>query len=67
MTPTRPRVKMKAAARGTPAKLEATPENVVIPDRNERPRPPIDTAQARRNPNIPPTNAVVRLSLIDAP
>jgi hypothetical protein len=56
---------MKAAARGTPAKLEATPEKVVLVDRNGRGKPPIETAHAIKNPNKPPRRAVMRLSRID--
>ncbi len=41
---------MKAAARGTPAKFEATPEKVVVIDRNGPGRPPIETAHAMKEP-----------------
>jgi hypothetical protein len=58
---------MNAAARGTPAKFEATPEKVERADLNGRGRPPIDTAHAMRNPTRPPMRAVVRLILIDIP
>jgi hypothetical protein len=67
ITPTRPKVKINAAARGTPAKFEATPENVVTVDRNGRGRLPFDTAHAMRNPNTPPRIADVRLILSDIP
>ena len=39
-----PRVKMKARARGTPAKFEATPENVIRASRRALGRPPRMTA-----------------------
>jgi hypothetical protein len=58
---------VKAAAKGTPAKFEATPEKVVRAERNGRGRPPIDTAHAIENPIRPPMMAVVRLILIDIP
>ena len=38
--PSWPRVKMKARASGTPAKFEATPENVMRAVRRKRGRPP---------------------------
>ena len=40
----RPIVKMKASASGTPAKFEATPENVMSPPRRPLGRPPGMTA-----------------------
>jgi hypothetical protein len=63
----RPNVKMNAAARGTPAKFEATPEKVVVVDRNGLGRLPSETAHAMKKPNKPPRTAVVRLILIDIP
>ena len=41
-SPVRPSVARKAKASGTPAKLEATPENVISAERTERGRPPHD-------------------------
>jgi hypothetical protein len=38
--PTRPRVEMKAKASGTPAKLEATPQKVVMNPCTKRGSPP---------------------------
>jgi len=52
---------MKASARGTPAKFEATPENVIRAVRSTRGRPPRITADASRNPKNPPAIAVTRL------
>ena len=44
MNPSRPRVKVNARASGTPAKFEATPEKVMVPDRRTPGRPPEMTA-----------------------
>ena len=44
MKPVRPIVKMNARARGTPAKLEATPEKVMTTVRSGPGRPPEMTA-----------------------
>ena len=44
MTPSWPIVKMNASASGTPAKLEATPENVMTAERRRLGRPPRITA-----------------------
>ncbi len=52
---------MNARASGTPAKFEATPENVISAVRRNRGRPPRMTAAASRNPKIPPPIAVTRL------
>ncbi len=41
--PIRPRVVIKAKASGTPAKLEATPENVDRAERTQRGNPPTVT------------------------
>ena len=43
-SPSRPRVEMKAKARGTPAKLEATPEKVIMDVRTHRGSPLITPA-----------------------
>ena len=59
--PVRPIVKMKARARGMPAKFEATPENVMSPERNGPGRPPAMTAYAITKPKIPPARAVMKL------
>jgi len=52
---------MKARASGTPAKFEATPENVMTADRIQLGRPPMITAQASRKPKKPPRIAVTAL------
>ncbi len=46
--PTRPSVAMKAKASGTPAKFEATPENVINVGRNHPGSPPRNTAQREK-------------------
>ena len=60
--PTRPMVAMKAKARGTPAKLEATPEKVSRPERSALGRPPRVTEKASSSPNRPPATAVTALT-----
>ena len=52
---------MNARARGTPAKFEATPQNVISAVRRNLGSPPRMTAYASRNPKSPPTTAVTRL------
>ena len=52
---------MKARASGTPAKFEATPENVISAVRRNFGSPPRMTAYASRKPKSPPTTAVTRL------
>ncbi|MNL85151.1 hypothetical protein D3C87_2133610 [compost metagenome] len=44
----------KAKASGTPAKLDATPENVSSPERTQGGTPPSTIAQARKKPITAP-------------
>src|SRR5438876_1090129 len=49
-SPVRPSVARKAKASGTPAKFEATPQNVIKVGRTHRCRPPIIPAYAKKKP-----------------
>jgi hypothetical protein len=62
--PSWPSVNVKASASGTPAKLAATPENVMRAERRIRGSPPRMTAYASRSPKMPPATAVTRLTSI---
>jgi hypothetical protein len=53
---------MKANASGMPAKLAATPENVVIAPRIHRGVPSRIAEYAIRKPSSPPASAVTRLT-----
>ena len=55
---------MKANAGGTPAKFDATPENVSKGDRTPLGRPPNTTAAAMPNPTAQPSKAVMKDSLM---
>ena len=55
---------MKAKASGTPAKFDATPQNVIRLERMKGGSPPRMAAYASTNPKIPPPNEVIRLILI---
>jgi hypothetical protein len=55
---------MKAKAKGTPAKLEATPQNVIRLERIKGGSPPRIAEYASRNPKRPPPREVRRLILM---
>ena len=55
---------MKAKASGTPAKLEATPQKVIKPERMNLGSSPRMAEKASRNPNTPPPSAVMMLILM---
>ncbi len=59
--PIEPIVAMNANASGIPAKLAATPENVVRTVRIQRGVPSRIAAYATRKPKMPPIPAVIRL------
>src|SRR5258708_36783286 len=61
--PTRPSAEMKASASGTPAKLDATPQNDRTAPRIPPRRPPMVMAQASKNPISPPETVVIKLIL----
>ncbi len=61
--PTRPSVQMKANASGTPAKLEATPENVISVGRIQPGSLPCTAAHASSKPITPPPIADAALTL----
>ena len=63
--PSRPSVARKAKASGTPAKFEATPENVIVAERTQRGSPPRTMAMAMASPTIAPRMAEARLILIE--
>ena len=64
-SPTGPSVAMKAKASGTPAKFDATPENVTNGLRTPFGNPPNTTAAAIAKPMAQPKSAVTNDSLID--
>ena len=64
-SPIVPSVAMKAKASGMPAKLAATPENVVSLPRIQRGVPSRTGAYAMRKPSRPPSSAVTRLTSIE--
>src|SRR6185503_9868628 len=57
MSPSRPSVARKAKANGMPAKLLATPENVISVERRLEGKRPRMTARAIRRPNTTPNAA----------
>ena len=61
--PSRPSVAKNAKASGTPAKLEATPENVSVEARTHSGKPPRTMATARANPARAPSTAEAMLTL----
>src|SRR5215468_6628269 len=52
---------IKANASGTPAKFDATPQNVIKLERIKRGNPPRIAEYASRKPKIPPPTEVTRL------
>jgi hypothetical protein len=54
-------VATNANASGTPAKFDATPENVISMERSGLGSPPIVTAYASKKPKMPPPMAVTAL------
>ena len=64
-SPSRPSVARKANASGTPAKFEATPENVITGPRSQCGSPPNVTAQATAKPMMQPSSAEAKLMRIE--